>query len=80
MFNELLKLTKLLFKSKLSEMLDKDLEIVVMLHFLFKGYRFMSWCDKVITRVENKDVINRFLETKAGRITITHEYGHMVHV
>lgn len=78
MFNELLILAKLLFKSKPSEMLGKDLEVIIMKHFPFNGYRFMSWCGKIIIRSEKKDIINRFLITKAGHISITHEYGHMI--
>lgn len=78
MFNELLKLIKLLFNSKPSEKLGLELEVITMKHFPFKDYSFMSWCGKIVTRAEKKDVIERFLTTKPGRISIIHEYGHMI--
>lgn len=78
MFKELWTLIKMLFKSKPSSILGKDLEVVVMKHFPFAGYRYMSWCGKVITRSEKKDVIERFLTTRAGQVSKTHEYGHAV--
>jgi len=77
MIKELWQLIKMLFTSKPSEILKKDhLDIVVMKHFPFKGYRYMMWCGVIITRSEKKAVIERFLTTQAGKRSETHEYGH----
>lgn len=78
MFKELFILISLLFKSKPSGILGKDLEIITMKHFPFKGYRYMSWCGKVVTRSEKEGVIKRFLTTRPGKVSQTHEYGHAV--
>lgn len=78
MIKELWVLIKMLFASRPSSILRKDLELVVMKHFPFDGYRFMSWCGKVILRQERKEVIDRFLQTKAGIVSIQHEYGHAI--
>ena len=78
MIKEFCTLVKMLFASKPSSIIGKDLELVVMKHFPFEGYRFMSWCGHVICRKEKYDVIERFLQTSAGRVSIQHEYGHAV--
>lgn len=78
MIKELWTLVKMLFASKPSEIIGKDLEIVTMKHFPFEGYRYMCWCGKVITRYGREEVIKRFLSTKSGKISQTHEYGHAI--
>ena len=78
MIKELWKLIKMLFSTRPSDFIYKDLEVVTMRHFPFVGYRYMSWCGKVITRTEKEEVIKRFLTTKAGQISKTHEWGHCV--
>lgn len=78
MLRELWTLVQMLFATKPSEFMYKDLSIITMRHFPFKGYRFLSWCGIIITREEKKAVINRFLSTKAGKESIIHERGHCV--
>lgn len=77
MFKELWTLIKMLFQSKPSEAVGKDLEVIVMKHFPFAGNRYMSWCGKVITRSEKKAVIDRFLTTLAGNKSKNHEGWHV---
>ena len=78
MIKELWILVQLLFKSKPSEIVGKPLELVVMKSYPFEGFTFMSWCGKVILREENRALIERFLQTKAGIESQTHEYGHAI--
>lgn len=78
MIKELWILVQLLFKSKPSEIVGKPLELVVMKNYPFEGFTFMSWCGKVILREENRALIERFLQTKAGIESQTHEYGHAI--
>lgn len=78
MLKELWTLIKLLFKSRPSEIRSDDLEIIVMKNFPFSGYRYMSWCGKIITKEEKEKVIERFLTTEAGKYSKIHEYGHAV--
>lgn len=77
MIKELWILVKMLFASKPSDILKMNtLEVVIMKHFPFKGYRYMCWCGKIVTRAEKKDVIHRFLNTSSGRYSLIHEGGH----
>lgn len=76
MIKEIFQLGKMLFLSRPSDIFGKDLELVVMDNFPFKGYRFMCWCGKIILRKDRVDIINRFLQTEAGKISIRHEKGH----
>ena len=78
MIKELWILAKMLFLSKPSDILRKDLELVVMNHFPFKNFTFMCWCGSVILRQKNKALLERFLQTERGRVSITHEYGHAI--
>lgn len=79
MIKEFWTLVKMLFASKPSEARAKGkLEVMVMKHFPFSGYRYMMWCGYVITRHEKEAVIKRFLTTKSGKISETHEFGHCV--
>lgn len=76
-FKELWVLVRMLFKSKPSEIFKMEhLDIVVMKHFPFRGYRYMMWCGKIITRQEKKAVIERFLNTQNGEWSETHEMIH----
>lgn len=77
MIKELWKLIKMLFTTRPSDYMYKDLEVETMKHFPFSGSRYMSWCGKVITRDEKKAVIDRFLTTKAGAESKNHEQGHV---
>lgn len=77
MIRELWLLVKILFASKPSDILKMEhLEIVVMKNFPFRGYRYMMWCGKIVTRSEKKAVMERFMTTAAGKRSETHEYGH----
>lgn len=77
MLKELWILIRMLFASRPSDILKAEtLEIVTMKHFPFTGYRYMSWCGKIITRDEKKEVIDRFLCTLSGMYGIVHEAGH----
>ena len=78
MIKELWILVKMMFSSYPSDFVYKDLEVMTMRHFPFKGSRYMSWCGVIITREEKKAVIERFLTTKAGRRSKNHERGHCV--
>lgn len=78
MIKELWRLIKMLFATRPSDFIYKDLEVDTMKHFPFKGSTYMLWCGKVITRKEKLDVMNRFLGTKAGRESKNHENGHKV--
>ena len=55
MFKELWILGKLLFSSKPREI--SELELLEMRHFPFSGYKFMSWCGKMIYRESNREKI-----------------------
>lgn len=79
MFKELWVLVKMLFASKPSEARARGkLDIKVMKHFPFSGYRYMMWCGVVITKDEKLEVIKRFLTTKAGKVSEVHEFGHCI--
>ena len=67
----------MLFSTRPSDCIGKEMEVVVMKHFPFEGNRYMSWCGKVITRHEKKAVIDRFLGTAGGAESKTHEGGHV---
>ena len=77
MIKELWILVKMLFTSKPSEYLGKDLELMFMRYIPFKRYNFMCWCGSMIVRDEHKDVIYDFLQTKEGIRVKTHEGGHL---
>lgn len=78
MIKELWILIKMLFATRPSDFIYKDMEVEVMKHFPFQGNRYMCWCGKIITRSEKKAVIDRFLNTKAGAESKNHEGGHKV--
>ena len=78
MLKELWRLIVMLFATRPSDFIYKDLEVEVMNHFPFEGSRYMSWCGKIITRDEKKAVIERFLRLQAGRESKNHEGGHKV--
>lgn len=71
-------LVKMLFSSRPSECIGKPMQLLLMNHFPFEGSTFMSWCGKIISRTEYKDVVHRFLEMKQGKRVKTHEHGHVV--
>jgi hypothetical protein len=54
------------------------MQVMFMTHFPFEGSTFMSWCGKIISRTEYKDVVHRYLEMKQGKRVKTHEHGHVV--
>ena len=78
MLKELWILVKLLFATRPSDYLFRDLEVITMQHFPFKGKRFMSWCGKIVAREEKTPIIERFLQTFAGAKAKNHEGGHVV--
>lgn len=78
MIKELWILVKMLFSSKPSECIGEPMEVIMMKHFPFVTYNFMSWCGKVIVREEFDDIIHDFLVTDDGYRVLNHEYGHVV--
>ena len=79
MLKELWLLVKMLFSSRPSDIIkNNEVKLVCMKNFPFKRFTFMSWCGTVIYRLENQDKIDSFLQTKAGMVSLTHEYGHAV--
>lgn len=78
MLKELWLLIKMLFATRPSDFVYKDLDIITLRHFPFSGSRYMSWCGVVITRDDRKTVIERFLKTKSGKESKNHERGHVV--
>ena len=59
----------MLFATRPSDAVYKELEVVDMKHFPFKGYKAMAWCGKIIHRVGASDVDER---------TIRHEMIHVM--
>lgn len=78
MIKELWILIKMMFATRPSDFIYKDMEVLTMKHIPFEGYRYLCWCGKIVTRAEKKAVIERFLTTKAGFLSKTHERGHCV--
>lgn len=78
MLKELWILIKMLFSTRPSDFIYKDLEVRTMKNFPFKYSRYISWCGFIITREEKKKVIERFLTTYSGRKAKNHEGGHKV--
>ena len=74
MIKELFTLAKMLFQSKPSDMLGKDLELMFMEHIPFKSFGYMSWCGKVIVRKEYENVVHEYYNERIKR----HEYGHVM--
>lgn len=72
---ELWQLIKMLFSSKPGDF-DTP-ELLPMKHYPFKGYRFMMWCGRMIYRAENKENIDRYMQTYAGKESLTHETIHL---
>jgi len=72
---ELWQLIKMLFSSKPGDF-DTP-ELLAMKHYPFKGYRFMMWCGRMIYRAENKENIDRYMQTYAGKESLTHETIHL---
>ena len=72
---ELWQLIKMLFSSKPGDF-DTP-ELLPMKHYPFKGYRFMMWCGRMIYRAENKENIDRYMQTYAGKESMTHETIHL---
>ena len=72
---ELWQLIKMLFSSKPGDF-DTP-ELLAMKHYPFKGYRFMMWCGRMIYRDENKENIDRYMQTYAGKESLTHETIHL---
>lgn len=75
MMKELWQLIKMLFSSKPGDF-DTP-ELLAMKHYPFKGYRFMMWCGRMIYRAENKENIDRYMQTYAGKESLTHETIHL---
>ena len=72
---ELWQLIKMLFSSKPGDF-DTP-ELLPMKHYPFKRYRFMMWCGRMIYRAENKENIDRYMQTYAGKESMTHETIHL---
>ena len=75
MMKELWQLIKMLFSSKPGDF-DTP-KLLSMKHYPFKGYRFMMWCGRMIYRIENKENIEKYMQTYAGKESMTHETIHL---
>lgn len=78
MLKELLVLIKMLFNSKPSDFVGKELEIVRMNHFPFKGYKWLMWCGRMIYRSDNKEQIRNEKRTKKFAVRKNHEKIHLM--
>lgn len=56
MIKEFWQLIKMLFSARPSDYMYKELEVVEMKNFPFKGFKSMSWCGKIIHRVGSSSV------------------------
>ena len=72
---ELWQLIKVLFSSKPGDF-DTP-RLLSMKHYPFKGYRFMMRCGRMIYRIENKENIEKYMQTYAGKESMTHETIHL---
>ena len=72
---ELWQLIKMLFSSKPGNF--DNPQMLAMKHYPFKGYRFMMWCGRMIYRIENKENIEKYMQTYAGKESMTHETIHL---
>lgn len=68
MLKELWILIKMLFTTSPSDYVYRDLEVVEMKHFPFKGFKAMVWCGKIIHRKGSSEV---------GAVTMNHEKIHV---
>lgn len=68
MLKELWKLIVMLFATRTSDFIYKDLEVETMKHFPFKGYKAMAWCGKIIHREGTSSV---------DETTMNHEKIHV---
>ena len=78
MFKELWTLIKMLFQSQPSSILGKDLEVVVMKHFPFKGYKWLMWCGRMVCRADNEEKIQKEMLTTKFSISKNHERIHLM--
>lgn len=69
MIKELWILVKMLFSSYPSDFVYKDLEVMTMRHFPFKGFKAMAWCGKIIHREGGSEV---------DAVTMNHEKIHVM--
>lgn len=56
MLKELWILIKMLFATRPSDFVYRDLEVMEMKHFPFEGYKAMAWCGKIIHRAGSSEV------------------------
>ena len=59
----------MLFATRPSDFIYKDMEVITMEHFPFKGYKAMSWCGKIIHRKGVGEVDSK---------TLNHESIHVL--
>lgn len=78
MLKELWILVKLLFNSKPSHVLGRELEVIYMKHFPLAGKTYMSWCGKIITDSYQGGLLRLYRDTKEVQEILNHEYGHAV--
>lgn len=78
MLKELWVLIKMLFNSKPSDFVGKELEIVRMNHFPFKGYKWLMWCGRMIYRSDNKEQIRKEKRIKKFAVRKNHEKIHLM--
>lgn len=72
---ELIILIKLLFKSKPADI--KEVELLGMNNFPFKGYKYLMWCGKVIYRNDMIEKRKKEWETPSFLISKNHETIHL---
>ena len=75
MLKELWILIKLLFSTKPNDI--KELELLGMDYFPFNGYRFMSWCGKMIYRRSDYNRLQEEIETERFERNKIHETIHL---
>lgn len=76
MIKELWTLIKMLFRSKPSEI--KELKLMGMDHFPFKGFSYMCWCGRMVYRNDMYDTRRKEWITKKYKVSKNHETIHLM--
>ena len=76
MIKELWTLIKMLFRSKPGE--TKELKLMGMDHFPFKGFSYVCWCGKMIYRNDMYDIRRKEWISKEYKVKKTHETIHLM--
>ena len=78
MLKELWTLIKMLFATRPSDFVYRDLEVVEMKHFPFEGYKWLMWCGRMVCRSDNKEKIQKEMLTTKFVISKNHEKIHLM--